>query len=71
MTGKHLSRFLTSPLLATKPASNQSSRHLEEARLLEEARQELRDGKGLSEESLESWLEEFVNDDTPVSTPRR
>lgn len=63
------SSFALDPAATNTVADNRRQRLAQEAEMLEEARQELRDGKGLTGEALKTWLDDFVKG-KPQSQPK-
>ncbi len=60
MAENRFSSFALDPSATSTAADDRRQRVAKEAEMLEEARQELRDGKGLTGEALKTWLDDFV-----------
>lgn len=72
MAENRFSSFALEPSATETAADAKRQRLAKEAEMLEEARQELRDGKGLTGEALKTWLDDFVKGTPPqnLSKPR-
>jgi hypothetical protein len=63
------SSFALDPAATDTATDDRRQRLAKEAQMLEDARQELRDGKGLTGEALKTWLDDFVKG-KPQSQPK-
>lgn len=71
MAQNRSSSFALDPAATNEAADDRRQRLAQEAEMLEEARQELRDGKGLTGEALKTWLNDFVKGRPPSQSKPR